>query len=101
MKHDIDMTGEFFKLTPAAGLGGAFIFGIPIATWVLWVTGMYYSWLLATLLRDHWIVPYYRAWKEKRNVKDRSGRGLSWDAAPLDDGAVPESLGRKTDSPYL
>ncbi len=101
MKHDLDMTTEFFKLSPAAGLGGALLFGIPIATWVLWVTGIYYAILMITLIRDHWLKPWYTAWKEKRDGKDRGGRGLSWDAAPLDDGAVHETLGRRTDSPYL
>ena len=96
-----EMSIEAVKLTPGAGVGGAYLFGIAVPTIVLWLTGLYYTVLLVTLLRDKWFMPWYKARKERQHGKDLGQRGCFGDTASLDDGAVHAPLKREADSPYL
>lgn len=58
MKHDSGL--EALKALPAASVGSGFIFGVPLPTAVLVVTGVYYVLLVVTLVRDKWFSPWWR-----------------------------------------
>jgi hypothetical protein len=64
-----ETTSALAKLSPAAGVSGATMFGFPLPDVVLLMTLFYTGLQVFILVRDK----IYRPWKEKRNGRDRQG----------------------------